>query len=133
MKKTLNTILLALIGLPLMVSTALAEEEAPTLDTGDTAWMLTSTVLVLLMTLPGLAMFYGGLVRVKNVLSVFMQCFIIASVMSIIWVVYGYSFAAGEGNKFWGDASMLMLGHMAEDTLSGTIPRSSRGTRTVSW
>lgn len=94
------------------------------LDTGDTAWMLTSTALVLLMTLPGLALFYGGLVRAKNVLSILLQCFVIASVMSLLWIIFGYSFAAGEGNAFFGDASMIMLKHMEESTLSGTIPES---------
>ena len=72
----------------------LAQDAAPPApDSGDTAWMLTSTVLVLLMTLPGLALFYGGLVRAKNVLSILVQCFVVAALMSIIWVVYGYSVA----------------------------------------
>ena len=65
----------------------------PTLDSGDTAWMLTSSLLVLLMSLPGLALFYGGLVRSKNVLSVLMQCFAIVSLVTVLWVVYGYSLA----------------------------------------
>ena len=65
----------------------------PTLNPGDTAWMLTSSLLVLMMTLPGLALFYGGLVRAKNVLSVLMQCFAIVSVVTILWVAYGYSVA----------------------------------------
>lgn len=101
-----------------------AQEATPTLDTGDTAWMLTSTVLVLLMTLPGLALFYGGLVRTKNVLSVFVQCVVIAAVMSLLWVVFGYSLAAGEGGRFFGDGSMLMLRHLTEDGINGTIPES---------
>ena len=67
--------------------------QAETLDSGDTAWMLTSTALVLFMTLPGLAMFYGGLVRSKNVLSVLMQCFAIACMVSILWLVVGYTLA----------------------------------------
>ncbi len=117
----LKKLLVALAALPLLTSTAFAADE---LDTGDTAWMMTSTVLVLLMTLPGLALFYGGLVRAKNVLSILMQCFIIAAVMSILWVVCGYSFAAGDSCPFFGDTSMLMLKHMGEDTLSGTIPES---------
>jgi Amt family ammonium transporter len=101
-------------------------EEARAIDTGDTAWMLTSTVLVLLMTLPGLALFYGGLVRSKNVLSVLVQCLAIASVMSILWVAFGYSLAAGPGNKFIGDMSMAMLKHMGDATLNSTynIPES---------
>lgn len=103
-------------------------EVAGTLDTGDTAWMLTSTVLVLLMTLPGLALFYGGLVRSKNVLSLLVQCFVLAAVMSILWIFFGYGIAAGDGGKFFGmPGDKLFLGHMAEDTLSSvctTIPES---------
>ncbi len=68
-------------------------EAAPTLNSGDTAWMLTSTVLVLFMTIPGLALFYGGMVRSKNVLSVLMQCFAITGLMTVLWTVYGYSLA----------------------------------------
>ena len=73
--------------------------QADTLDSGDTAWILTATALVLFMTLPGLALFYGGLVRAKNVLSVLMQCFVIACVVSILWVVYGYSLSFGDGGS----------------------------------
>lgn len=76
-----------------MPGLALAEEAAPALNSGDTAWMLTATALVLFMTIPGLALFYGGMVRSKNVLSVMMQCFAITGLMSILWVVYGYSMA----------------------------------------
>lgn len=70
---------------------AWAQSEAPMLSAGDTAWMLTATALVLFMTIPGLALFYGGLVRAKNVLSVLMQCFAITSAVTVIWVLYGYS------------------------------------------
>lgn len=110
-----------------------AAEAAPTLDTGDTAWMIVATVLVLLMTLPGLALFYGGLVRSKNILSVLVQCMVIAAVMSIIWVVFGYGLAAGGGEGFIGQffgkpemdgKSMLMLAHINDDMLNGTIPES---------
>ncbi len=72
---------------------ALAQEEVPVLNSGDTAWMLTATALVLFMTIPGLALFYGGLVRSKNVLSVLMQCFAITALMTVLWVIYGYSLA----------------------------------------
>ncbi len=102
-------------------------EAAATLDTGDTAWMIVATVLVLLMTLPGLALFYGGLVRSKNILSVLVQCMVLAAVMSIVWVVYGYTFAAGAGNSFFGDGSMMMLKHLSKNpdgALHGTIPES---------
>jgi Amt family ammonium transporter len=96
--------------------------EVATIDTGDTAWMLTSTALVLMMTLPGLALFYGGLVRGKNVLSVLVQCLISAGLMGVLWIVAGYSLAFGEGNRFIGDTSMLMLSGITPDSVSGTIP-----------
>ncbi|MEN8694407.1 MAG: ammonium transporter [Akkermansiaceae bacterium] len=107
----------------------MAEEES-TLDTGDTAWMLTATVLVLLMTLPGLALFYGGLVRSKNILSILVQCFAMAGVMSIIWVVFGYAIAAGDAQAggLWGwNSDYVMLGHVTENFASGgdgSIPES---------
>ena len=94
------------------------------LDTGDTAWMLTSTALVLFMTLPGLALFYAGLVRSKNVVSVLMQCFAIACIASIIWVVYGYSIAFKGDGAFFGDLSAAFLSGIGRDTLSGTIPET---------
>ena len=79
------------------------------LDTGDTAWMLTSTALVLFMTLPGLALFYAGLVRSKNAVSVLMQCFAIACIASIIWVVYGYSLSFSGDGAFVGDLSLSLI------------------------
>src|SRR5215470_15769989 len=88
---TTATVATALLG---SAAVALAED-APKLDTGDTAWMLVSTALVLSMTAPGLALFYGGLVRGKNVLSVLMQSFILMAVISVQWVLYGYSLAFG--------------------------------------
>jgi Amt family ammonium transporter len=94
------------------------------LDTGDTAWMLTSTALVLFMTLPGLALFYAGLVRSKNVVSVLMQCFTIACIASIVWVVYGYSLAFRGDGAFVGDLSAAFLSGIGRDTLSGTIPET---------
>jgi Amt family ammonium transporter len=90
----------------------------------DTAWIMTSTALVLFMTLPGLAMFYGGLVRTKNVLSVLMQCFAIAAMASILWLVIGYSLAFGEGNALIGDFSRVLMVNVGRETLSGTIPES---------
>ncbi|MCU4677652.1 ammonium transporter [Catenovulum sp. 2E275] len=95
---------------------------ADTLDTGDTAWILTSTALVLFMTLPGLCFFYAGLVRSKNVLSVLMQCFAIACIASIIWLIGGYSLAFSEGNAFIGDLSKAFLNGVTKDSLSGTLP-----------
>lgn len=101
--------------------------QAEGLDTGDTAWILTSTALVLFMTLPGLALFYGGLVRAKNVLSVLMQCFVIACVVSILWVVYGYSLSFGDGgsmNAWIGGLDNAFLANVTRESLSGTLPES---------
>ena len=100
---------------------AFAEGE---LSSGNTAWILTSTALVLFMTLPGLSLFYGGLVRVKNVLSVLMQCFCICGVVSILWLIAGYSLAFSEGNAFIGGLSNFMMGGIQEETMSGDIPES---------
>ena len=88
----------------------------------DTAWIIVATALVLFMTLPGLALFYGGLVRARNVLSVLMQCFAIACLISVLWLVLGYSIAFGEGNAVWGGFEKMMLTGITADTLSGTIP-----------
>ncbi len=113
-------------------ATATAEAaEKPALNAGDTAWLITASALVLFMTLPGLALFYGGLVRVKNVLSVLMQCFGIASVITILWVIYGYSLAfstAGmqEGvvnlRSFIGSLDTAFLKGVTLKSVSGTIP-----------
>ncbi|WP_299612425.1 ammonium transporter [uncultured Tateyamaria sp.] len=89
----------------------------------DTAWIIVATALVLLMTLPGLALFYGGLVRARNVLSVFMQCYAIACLMSILWFVAGYSIAFGGGETgLWGGLDKLLLSGVDTDSLSGTLP-----------
>ena len=109
------------------------EEAAPTLDSGDTAWMLTSTALVLFMTIPGLALFYAGMVRSKNVLSVMMQCFAITGLMTVLWTVYGYSLAFDatgmeEGvtnfNSIVGGLGKFMLSGVTTETLTGTIPET---------
>jgi|TARA_Y100000590_G_scaffold197917_1_gene224793 Amt family ammonium transporter len=97
------------------------------INSGDTSWILTATALVLLMTLPGLALFYGGLVRSKNVLSVLMHCIAVACLMSILWVVAGYSIAFGDGSDmtpYWGGLSKLFLSGINSDSLSGSIPES---------
>jgi len=94
------------------------------LSGGDTAWIITATALVLFMTMPGLALFYAGLVRSKNVLSVLMQCFGIATLMSVIWMIAGYSIAFGEGNAWWGGLGKLFFAGIPADTLSGTIPEN---------
>ena len=90
----------------------------------DTSWILTATALVLLMTLPGLGLFYAGLVQAKNVLSVLMHCIAIACLMSILWVVAGYSLAFTEGNGFLGGTSRLFLAGLDREQLSGTLPES---------
>ena len=105
--------------------TALAEEAK--LDTGDTAWMLTSTALVLMMTIPGVALFYGGMVRKKNVLATVMQSFAVTCLMTVLWMIIGYSLAFGDGgdmNAYIGGMDKLLLRGMGVDTLSGTIPES---------
>lgn len=113
------------LALGLLPVLALAQEEA-TIDSGDTAWLLTATALVLFMTIPGLALFYGGLVRAKNVLSVLMQCFSIAALMSLLWAIYGYSLAASEGplQGFLGGFEKLFLMGVTRDSVIGTIPES---------
>lgn len=105
---------------------SLAQEATPTLDTGDTAWMLTSTAIVLMMTVPGLALFYGGMVRKKNVLAVMMQCFAATCLITVLWMVAGYSLAFTEGpyNAYVGGLDKFLLNGIGKDTLSGTIPES---------
>ncbi len=119
MKKPLFIAALSSLLLPGVV---MAEEAS--LNGADTAWILTSTALVLFMTLPGLALFYGGLVRTKNVLSILMQCFAIAGMVSILWLVLGYSMAFADGTPFIGGLSKVMMAGIGRETLSGTIPES---------
>ena len=114
----------ALIGSVLLLLPMSVLADAPQLNGADTSWILVSTALVLFMTLPGLALFYGGLVRVKNVLSVLIQCFAITGLVTILWVFLGYSLAFGEGNAFIGDFSRVFMSGITRDTLSGTIPES---------
>ena len=100
-------------------------EVVPAIDSGDTAWMLMSTVLVLFMILPGLALFYGGLVRSKNMLSVLMQCLVVSAAIMIVWVVYGYSLAFTNGgglNTYIGGFEKLFLAGVNAESVSGTIP-----------
>ena len=100
---------LAGVAAALFAATPALAQDGPAIDTGDTAWMLTSTGLVLLMTIPGLALFYAGMVRKKNVLATMMQSFTIAALVSVVWMVAGYSLAFGEGNAWIGDLSRLLL------------------------
>ena len=97
---------------------------ADSLDTGDTAWMMTATALVLLMTLPGVALFYGGLVRARNVLSVMMQCLAVAALATVLWTVYGYSLAFGDGGWFTGGFDKAFFAGVERGALSGTVPES---------
>lgn len=109
-----------LVGLLLFSSTAFADE----LNGADTGWIMTSTALVLFMTIPGLSLFYAGLVRSQNVLGVLMQCFSITCLVSILWLLCGYSIAFGEGNAYFGDFSKALFSGVMEDSMSGTIPES---------
>ena len=119
MRKFLTT--LALFAIAGFAVPALAAD-APKLDSGDTAWMLTSTVLVIVMIIPGLALFYGGMVRAKNVLSVLMQVFVSFSLITVLWALFGYSMAFGEGNSFVGGFGKAFLSGVTPSSLSGTIP-----------
>ena len=107
---------------PVAAAEAAPTAPAPKLDSGDTAWMLTSTMLVILMVIPGLALFYGGLARSKNMLSVLVQVFVIFALITVLWAVYGYSLTfAGEG-QFFGGFDKIFLKGIAPDTLSGLLP-----------
>ncbi len=116
-----------------LICPGVAMAQEATLDSGDTAWMLTATALVLFMTIPGLALFYGGMVRSKNILSVMMQCFAITGLMSILWMVYGYSLAFDTAgmeagvtnlNSFVGGLGRAFLSGLTPDSLTGTVPES---------
>jgi len=128
MKKQINATLRGTLALGLFsVASAATAAEGAKLDGANTAWMLTATVLVLFMTLPGLALFYGGLVRAKNVLSVLMQCFAIACAATLVWVAFGYSLAFGDGgaaNGFWGGFGKSFLDGVTVGALKGSIPET---------
>ncbi|MBT7943595.1 MAG: ammonium transporter, partial [Alphaproteobacteria bacterium] len=119
------------LGLGLAVLLAATGEslaaEAAKLDTGDTAWMLTSTVLVLMMTIPGVALFYGGMVRKKNVLATAVQSFAVTCVMTVLWMIIGYSLAFTDGggmNAYVGGFDKILLRGITVDALSGTVPET---------
>lgn len=117
-----------LIALAAVLLPSFARAEG--LDSGDTAWILTSTALVLFMTLPGLSLFYGGLVRGKNVLSVLMQCFAITCAVSLVWLIVGYSLAfsdGGEHNAWIGGFDWVLFSGIGKDSLSGTLPTALHG------
>ncbi len=100
-----------------------AAAPAPKVDKGDTTWMMTATALVILMTIPGLALFYGGMVRSKNTLSVLMQVFVTFCLISVIWVIYGYSIAFTGGNAFFGSLSKVFLSGVTGDSLGATFSK----------
>jgi len=118
---TAKTIMAAF--LLLVPSLSFAQDDA--LSSGNTAWILTSTALVLFMTLPGLSLFYAGLVRTKNVLSVLMQCFAIAVTISILWLLVGYSIAFGASESpYWGGLGKALFSGVVVDSMSGDIPET---------
>ena len=102
----------------------IAEAADPALNTGNTAWILTSTALVLFMTLPGLALFYGGLVQTRNVLSILMQCFAITGLVTVLWVIGVYSLAFGEGNAWIGGLGKFLFAGVGEAEMTGDIPET---------
>ncbi|HEY2386759.1 MAG TPA: ammonium transporter [Candidatus Binatia bacterium] len=111
------------------MSTAVAARAAdapPVVDTGDTAWVLTASALVLMMTLPGLALFYGGLVRAKNILNVLMQCMLSAGVIGVLWILVGYSLAFGTGNAWIGDLSKIGLAGVTLDSVTANFATPPR-------
>jgi Amt family ammonium transporter len=114
---------------PATAETTVVEEVAevaaePAIDSGNTAWMMTSSALVLMMAIPGLALFYAGMVRKKNVLSVLMQVFATVCVLALVWMIVGYSLAFGEGGAYVGDLSKAFLAGLSVYSVSGTIPES---------
>src|SRR5579863_8651824 len=104
---------------PAIAQTSAPVAAGPKLDSGDTAWMLASTALVLMMTIPGLALFYGGMVRKKNILATLMQCFAVTCIVTIVWCVAGYSLAFTPGNSYVGDLSRFMLNGIADHIVKG--------------
>src|SRR6476659_10807472 len=122
--KKLSTAL-AVGGVLALTSLAAFADEAvaPTVNKGDTAWMITATLLVIMMAVPGLALFYGGMVRSKNVLSTFMQVFVIFSVCTVLWVIYGYSFAFNGPGEWFGDMSRFMMSGLTADSNAATFTK----------
>ncbi|MFO1503461.1 MAG: ammonium transporter [Steroidobacteraceae bacterium] len=110
-------------SLALLPVIAGAEEAAPVPNKGDTAWMIVATLLVILMAIPGLALFYGGMVRSKNVLSTFMQVFVIFSLCTVLWVIYGYSFAFNGPGEWWGDTSRVLMAGLTPDSNAATFTK----------
>lgn len=129
LKKHILTFMLLLLLTPV----AVFAQETASIDSGDTAWMMVATVLVLFMTIPGLSLFYGGLVRTKNVLSILVQCFAITAMITILWVIYGYSVAFNTAGmkegvynfySFFGGLGTAFLSGVGVETVSGSIPET---------
>ena len=120
MKCQTTAVVLALAALAVPAAAA----DAETLDTGTTGFMLTASVLGLMMTVPGIALFYGGMVRRKNMLSIAGQCFAICCIVSVLWMLVGYSLAFSGDNEYIGDFGMLFLANLDLGTLRGTFPES---------
>ena len=118
----MRTLIQRLIAVAVVLGGVFAHGD--TLDSGDSAWILTSTALVLFMTIPGLSLFYGGLVRSNSVLSVLMQCFTITCLVTILWVIIGYSLAFGGDGNLVGGVGKFLFNGVGEDSMSGTIPES---------
>ena len=122
----MNRFLRSVTALSLLSASALSfaeEVAAPIVNKGDTAWVMLSTILVILMIVPGLALFYGGMVRAKNMLSILMQVFVIFSMVAILWAIYGYSIAFTEGNAFFGGLSKAFLAGITPDSLAATFSK----------
>jgi Amt family ammonium transporter len=117
-----GALMVGLLGL--LPSLAMAADATPKLDSGDTAWMLTSTALVLMMTIPGLALFYAGMVRVKNVLATMMQCFAITCLVTVLWALFDYGVAFGDASPYWGGLAKAFMKGVGVDALNGTIPET---------
>jgi ammonium transporter, Amt family len=122
----LPTGVLSLASVALLWAQPVFAEGAAAIDTGDTAWVLTASALVLMMTLPGLALFYGGLVRAKNVLNVLMQCFLSAGIVGMLWILIGYSLAFGTGGAFIGDLSKVGLAGVTMESVSANFATPPR-------
>ena len=122
MRQHLKSIFLAFFVTLISTAPALAQEAATKIDSGNTTWMLVSTALVLLMTMPGLALFYAGLVRKHSMLSIMMQCFAAAAVVTVLWIVIGYSMAFTEGNGLFGGFSKVMLKGITPNSVSPNAP-----------
>ena len=132
---SLPSSLLKWLAMPLLAlsSSAFAQDVVATVDKGDVSWMMLSTLLVIMMTVPGLALFYGGLVRTKNMLSVLMQVLVVFSMIVVLWAAYGYSLAFGAEGLIIGDFSRVFLLGITPDSLADTFTEGVKSPNTFSW